>query len=382
MDRKKNIKVAHILKDLDLGGIQTLLLDLLAEYRRRGQPCVFVCIGTGILRERFEHVYPEIRFIEKKLPYFDPRVAVRLRKLLLTENVEVVHAHHTSEGIASLMAVAGTSIKLVQSFHVAPNISNRQDNIVLRFLARRADLSISPSVSQRTSLQSAGYNTEQMSVVYNGIDSARLKAHPERNIRDELGITGNEFLLVSIGNFYNDTRDQLTICKALPEFFQRFPDACFAFYGGFTNRYIHRPERYEACMAFCRDAGIVHKVFFPGVDYDIGSILEAADVFVYSSLGDTFGMAVTEAMLKGIPVIMNDLPVLMEISGGEEYVSVFRTQDPVSLKDMLIGITEQAQNIQMKSVLAKQYALSRYQIAHHVNHLDDVYAKLFDPFII
>lgn len=379
MDSNGNIKIAHVLKDLDLGGIQTLLLDLLTCYQEKDIPCLFICIGTGVLKKDFERVHPEIYFIEKKLPYFDPCVIVKLRRLLLQEHVTLIHAHHTSEGIAALLATVGTDIRYVQSFHVAPGISNFQDNMVLRLLARKADLGICPSESQRQALGAAGYHTSGMKVVYNGVHPDRLTPHPGRDIRKELGILPEHLLLTSIGNFYNDTRDQLTICKALPAFFREYPEARFAFFGGFTNQYRHKPERYEACRAFCEQAGIADKTFFPGPEREIGSILAASSFFVYSSLGDTFGMAVTEAMLSGTPLILNDLPVLIEITGGPDHARFFPTRNPEILAQVMIQAVKTPQETIHMKERASIFATSRYLIAHHIQVLHQQYSRPFSP---
>jgi glycosyltransferase involved in cell wall biosynthesis len=46
---------------------------------------------------------------------------------------------------------------------------------------------------------------------------------------------------------------------------------------------------------------------------DIGAFLKAADVFVFPSLAETFGLAPAEAAEAGVPVVANDLPVLREV---------------------------------------------------------------------
>lgn len=45
----------------------------------------------------------------------------------------------------------------------------------------------------------------------------------------------------------------------------------------------------------------------------IGAFLAAADVFVFPSLAETFGLAPVEAAQAGLPVVANDLPVLREV---------------------------------------------------------------------
>lgn len=369
-------KTAHVLKDLDLGGIQTLMLDLLKYYARHDIPHVFVCIGGGELESAFQNCGANVYFLKKRIPYFDPFTALALRRILLREGVEAVQAHHTSEGITALAAVAGTRIKVVQSFHVAPAISNVQDNAALKFMARRAHAGVAPSESQRKELQKAGYSVSSVRAVYNGVHPDRLVPQSNRNLRSELNLPADCRLMVSIGNFYNDTRDQLTICKALPAVFERFPDARHVFFGGFTNRYIKHPERYLKCKAACEEAGIADKVIFAGKDSDIGSILQQCDLFVYSSLGDTFGMAVAEAMLSNVPVIANDLPVITEVTGGEQNIFSFRTKDPQSASRQILSALSNPTEALIRAEKARTFAESRYTIKQYAEGLAGVVGEI------
>lgn len=370
------LKTAHVLKDLDLGGIQTLLLDLLKYYAQQDIPHVFVCIGGGELEREFQSAGAHVYFLKKRLPYFDPFTALALRRILLREGVEAVHAHHTSEGITSLVAAAGTRIKVLQSFHVAPAISNFQDNTALKFMARRADAGIAPSASQRAELQKAGYSVSSVRTVWNGVHPERLVPQSNRDLRSEFNLPTDCRLMMSIGNFYNDTRDQLTICRALPIVFDRFPDARFVFFGGFTNRYIKHPERYLKCKATCEEAGIADKVIFAGKDSDIGNILQQADLFVYSSLGDTFGMVVAEAMLSGVPVVANDLPVITEVTSGEENIFLFGTKNPQSAAEQMIRALSETDEARNRASKARKFAESRYTIAQYAEGLAKVVGEL------
>lgn len=201
-------KVVHVLKDLDVGGIQTVLLDRLRNAKQVGKDETLVCIGSGEFKEDFIGV--RATFIKKNWPLIDFLTVWKLRKHLFRSGAEEVHAHHTSEGVASWFATRGTKIKYVQYFHVHPNISNRRDNFALRFLARVSDRGISPSLAQRDALEMAGYNTKNIDVEHNKVDISRL-APARDELREKLGLNKNTRIILSIGNFYNTTRDQVSI---------------------------------------------------------------------------------------------------------------------------------------------------------------------------
>ncbi len=56
---------------------------------------------------------------------------------------------------------------------------------------------------------------------------------------------------------------------------------------------------------------------------DIADLYAAADLFVFPSIWETFGLAAVEAAMSGLPIVAADLPVLREVlhAGGDEPVS-------------------------------------------------------------
>jgi glycosyltransferase involved in cell wall biosynthesis len=49
---------------------------------------------------------------------------------------------------------------------------------------------------------------------------------------------------------------------------------------------------------------------------DVAEIYAAADIFVFPSVWETFGLAAVEAAMAGLPVVATDLPVLREVLDG------------------------------------------------------------------
>jgi len=69
---------------------------------------------------------------------------------------------------------------------------------------------------------------------------------------------------------------------------------------------------------------------------DIPLLYANAEVFVYPSLYEGFGLPVVEALSSGTQVICANNSSLLEF--GEEFVTYFDTEDPHSLSDKLISL--------------------------------------------
>jgi len=74
---------------------------------------------------------------------------------------------------------------------------------------------------------------------------------------------------------------------------------------------------YEPFFAHLRELGLEQQVVFPGYvpDDDLPALYAAADVFVFPSVFEGFGLPVLEAMASGTPVICSNASSLPEVAG-------------------------------------------------------------------
>jgi glycosyltransferase involved in cell wall biosynthesis len=194
-------------------------------------------------------------------------------------------------------------------------------------------------------------------------------------LRAELKLAGNDLLLGMVGNFYADARkDQLTICRALPAVFRRAPHAHFAFAGGHAGDGATRIH--QACVDYCREQGIADRVHFLGKRADVADVLRALDIFVFSSRKDTFGVAVVEAMLRGVPAVVSDIGALLEVTGGGQFASVFRTGDADDLARRLVELIEDRERRARLAEGARGWAAAEFGIETHIANLLKLYKSL------
>jgi len=68
--------------------------------------------------------------------------------------------------------------------------------------------------------------------------------------------------------------------------------------------------------AACRDADVEPLVLGPVAHDELPALVASADVFVFPSTKEGFGLAALEALAAGVLTVMSDLPVLREVFGG------------------------------------------------------------------
>jgi glycosyltransferase involved in cell wall biosynthesis len=93
-----------------------------------------------------------------------------------------------------------------------------------------------------------------------------------------------------------------------------------------------RDEKYAARLhSLAAELGIAADVIFVGgvpLEETV-RFYQAADVFVYPSLNETFGLPILEAMACGCPVVTSDTSAMPEIAGGAAVLS--DPKDPASI---------------------------------------------------
>ena len=367
------IKVAHILKDMELGGIQTLLLDLLQVYKNKNQEVVFIAISDGEVLEDFKNMGGKFYFIPKKIPFFDPFVIFETRKVLIKEKINIIHAHNATEGIVAYFSTLFLKVKTVLTYHVGFKMNNQQDAFIFRNLANKMDLCISPSQTALNELKQSHVSIEKFKVVYNGVAQQRLLFNKENlAIRKKINISDEEILIGMVGNFYNDTRNQLLVCEAFFKAQLENENIKLVFFGGHANQHLPKAENYLKCKQFCEEKGIAGKVIFYGLEKNMAAIYEALDLVLYASRYDTFGMAVVEAITLGKPIMVNDIPLFKEITQDGKLAKLYPNNDSEALAK---EISNFAQHFTKNSVSQKE-AKDVYSIEKHSARLNQLYQEL------
>lgn len=374
------MRVLHLLDSLNRGGAETLCLDVCRNARANSLALTFAATGGGELETDFRRSGADFVRLTRRAP-LDLKLVGQLRELIRERDIEVVHCHQAVEALHAYLATRGRRkgdgrrVKRVLSFHLCT--ADAKNRLALKFLAPRMDANVAVSRELLSCLKTEGgfaAAAENFHVVYNGVDTARLPASAGSDLRGELKLQKSELLFGMVGNFYADGRkDQLTVCRALPEVFRETPEAHFVFAGGY-----HRDAApiYRECVDYCREQGIAGRVHFLGRRADVADVLRALDIFVFSSRRDSFGVAVVEAMLAGVPAVVSDIGALLEVTRGGELASVFRTGDASDLARRLIALAGDRARRAELGTQAKQWATREFRIETHIGNLLKLYKSL------
>ncbi|MDH3729026.1 MAG: glycosyltransferase, partial [Myxococcales bacterium] len=140
---------------------------------------------------------------------------------------------------------------------------------------------------------------EQVSVVYNAVDTDRLPAPPPVfSVRDELGLDRDAHVMTMVGTFKRQKGHEYLIMAAA-KVRPRFP--------GLHVLLVGDGERRAEMTELAEELGLAGHLHFLGTRRDVPDILAVSDSFILPSLWEGLSLALMEAMASGLPVIATEV---------------------------------------------------------------------------
>jgi L-malate glycosyltransferase len=366
------MRILNLIDSVPRGGTETLLFDFAKNVISSNTTSFVVTLGRGAMFDDFINLNINFKHFQRKYP-IDLSVIIKIRSLLLNENIDIIHTHSDVVAVHAYLASRFLNKKLVLTFHgnTYKDKFNFKRNLSLKFLVPKMNACIAVSKSYLQVLKERSlFPTQGFNVIYNGVDFRKF-APIKGSLKNELNLPDNTFLIGMIGNF-NWVRDQLSICKALPKVFKKIPNARFVFVG---SRSEQLPEVYDECITFCEEQGILDKVFFIGRRKDIPNILYSLNLYLYASKSDSFGISLIEAMFCKVPLLINDLPVFLELTQNGKYATIFKSGDTHDIVEKVSAIYNSCDDNSLAES-TKQYVNDNFSIEKYITNLTDLYQKL------
>lgn len=149
-------------------------------------------------------------------------------------------------------------------------------------------------------LRSIGVPPGRITTIPNGVDTEQF--HPGPSDRAGFGLPDGVPLALFAGDIKIPRKNLDTVLRAL----QRVPGMILAVAGAKDG---------SPYPALARQLGIKDRVFFLGKVYKMAELMRTADLFIFPSRYEPFGLVVTEAMASAVPVIVSSC------SGAADFVA-------------------------------------------------------------
>ena len=264
------------------------VLRMPALQRVGGSDLSVPTVASRRLDERIAAFAPDL--VHAHHPFLLGDTALRIAS---SRGIPVVFTYHTRYEVYAQAGMPGNSTVMQVALGIALGYSNLCDAV------------IAPSESTARFLR-ANEVTPPVAVIPSGIPISALVGGDGPGMRRALGIPPDAFLVGHVGRLAVE-KNLDYLAGALTSFLARHPTAHALIAGD-------GPMRRRLARMFER-AGLGGRVHFAGVvtGRSLADAYAAMDLFAFSSLSETQGLVLAEAMAAGVPVVALSGPGTEEI---------------------------------------------------------------------
>lgn len=320
-ESKKTIKILMATNTYTpcVGGITKSVEQFVNGYRQRGHRVV---VATASYKNLPTQEYDVVRF--PAVHHFNGSdfswplpVPGRIASALSRVPPDIVHSHHPFVmGGTAMRAAAAYKTPLVFTYHTMYEKYSHYMSVnswrLKRYLmslvtgfCNFCDAVIAPSESVASLLRKRGVRVP-VHVIPTGIDVSYYASGDSSKARSLWKIPEHAFVVGHVGRLASE-KNLLFLANAVAAFLKTHSQAWFALIGC-------GPMKQEI-IDICQQQGVADRLAITGFlkPDQLRDAYKAMDVFAFSSLTETQGIVLVEAMAAGVPVVALDAPGVREV---------------------------------------------------------------------
>lgn len=293
-----------------------------------------------------ERVFPEIviKVMHRSgISYLLALISMRLRR-----RVDVINFHYIEPHGWALIVVRrllGTPAVL--------SLVGRTDVLELlrrpRRLYARLVMACSDAVLPNSAYYARGVSSGRVEVVPYGVDTALFSpSKRDAELRRKLGVPEDGHLLLSVQRLASIKRVDVLI-SVMPRIVERDPRAILVLVG--------KGEEEASLRRLAEESGVTENVRFAGYvsSAQLPIYFASADIFVFHSMLETFGIVFAQAMAAGLPIVAASTSCVPDVV-HEDNGALVRPFDVSAFSDAVLSLMDDPERRQTLAARNRQRA--------------------------
>lgn len=364
------MRVLQIIDSLRYGGAQKLMVTYARQAAARDAEISVVALSPKEAMPLAPQIeafgIPVESFPAEKL--FTLSRLSKLIKYVRDGKYSVIHSHLTYSNILSGIVGPMTGTPVVSTLHSvgldvrhSHPLRDRMEWLALRNCARVIAVGLSVEEAYSKLLK------RSMDVIPNAVNSGTSLSPVERDaIRISIGLDPSRFILISVGRLSPDKCFD-DLLRAFAIVHSQCPAAALMVAGDGVSR----AELEEQT----RMLGLTDSVFWLGMRDDIPALLAASDLFVSASKREGLPIAILEAMMAGLPLVVTDVGESRSLVGEDAGVLVQPLQPEVLAAAVLQFINDPVR-LQLAGKISRGRAEANYGAEAWFDRLQNLYNEV------
>lgn len=381
-----------------IGGIEIVVHNLARQQVQAGHDVTVVApypawrALRGTLPYRLLPLLPKSVIAVEQLPHdrrilFTPLLHLYQRRF----NFDVWHVHALySAGYAiapflrrtnqpALLTCHGADIQTLPAINYGQRLKPHVEGVIRPILPHFQRI-IAISNSMRETLLTFGAKSQQIAIVPNGVDAVRISEnHTERAItRQQQGWSSTTQIILTVGRNHPKKGYHL-IPEIVSQIAKQRDDFLWVVIGRNVTKLQPEVERLGIgkWLRLHEEIGLkqAKQQTFTLPTTDLIALYQAADIFAFPSLIESFGVVLLEAMAAGLPVVTTDVPGCRDVvSNGESGLLANGNDAPAFAEKLVQLLADRA--LQQRLKAAGQREARRYEwervSANYLTHYREI----------
>ncbi|MBK8124132.1 MAG: glycosyltransferase [Dokdonella sp.] len=298
------MKISHFVENLNRGGLERTVIDLVRAQLQLGHECQVICLfEAGMLAAEMESLGVAVHACGKRRG-LDLRALRRARGHLRAHRSDVLHTHNATAHYHAVLAAMGLGIGcIVNTRHGmgALQLASRREWLFRRTLGRTDAVVTVCEAARRELLASGRLPTAKLVAIANGIRIERFVPADSRTragLARTLGLAEGTRIIGTVGRLA-PAKHHAALIKAFAAVHASHPSSTLVLVGDGSLR--------AELEAQARSHALENCVFLLGDRSDIADLLAGFDIFALSSLTEGYSIALLEACAAGLPIVATDV---------------------------------------------------------------------------
>lgn len=298
------MEIVHVVENLDRGGLERTVVDLIASQRDAGHECRVICLfKLGLLARELLASGVRVDACGKR-PGLDLRALRRARALIRQSPDAVIHTHNAMAHYYAVLASLGLPVKCrINTRHGmgGRTRSGRQEWLYRQSL-RGTDYAVAVCEAARQRFAADGMHPRRaLLAVPNGIRLERFRPADDvarQSLVAELGLPTGSRIIGTVGRL-QPVKDHALLLRAFAKVRVQVPEAALVIVGDGPLR--------AALEAQAEQAGLSDALRFMGDRHDVPRLLTGMEVFALTSTSEGYSVALLEACASSLPIVATDV---------------------------------------------------------------------------
>ena len=362
------IKICHFITELDIGGVEKHLFELVKRIdKSRFLPVVGALSGRGKVGKWIEAAGVKVFYVEMEKPW-DLLSILRLKRILKREKVDILHTFLFHANVIGRLAGRLAGVKKTVS---STRIAERRPNLhceLLRLTRGLVDHELAVSEDVRHfMIERAGISPEKITVIPNGLDFELYRGADRAASRRKLDIPPEAFVICFVGRLDEQKRPDVLL-KAWAGIRDKVPAGRVIIVGD-------KPSK-DPVVNLARKLGVEASVDFPGWREDALDFIVASDIFVLPSMGEGMSNVAMQALAVGTPVITTKVEGMNELLCGGDCGVMVRRDSPGELAAAIVDLYENPEKREKLAAAGRGHVEKNYRIEDVVKKYEDKYIEI------